>query len=156
MISGAHERRAAEIFAGYFSGAVRARLNHSAVSHPLGGRSGCCSFRRSFLACRSKRTLHQVRECVVEGIRAGTQTSCYIHATVPQKPSMTCGPVLKRLTPGMSQLEARPRAAAEQEKTARLQLAYPMPPLHEWRALTPQQKKRVDAYVVYGLPQATL
>ena len=56
-----------------------------------------------------------VLECVVEGMRAGTQTGFYT-CDYSAKPGMTCGPVLKHLSHGMALLEARlEKEAAERQ-----------------------------------------
>ena len=81
-----------------------------------------------------------MKECVVEGIRTGIQTSFYT-CDYTTKPSLTCGPVLKHLTHGMQKLEDAMRAEAEQEEAKRLQLCYPLPPLQAGRGLTQEQRE---------------
>ena len=65
-----------------------------------------------------------VLECVVEGVRAGIQTGFYT-CNYSAKPSMTCGPVLKHMTHGMAQLEARLETEAAERQARRVLAAFP-------------------------------
>ena len=140
-------RRAAEILGSFLSGASCRRLSYacSALFHLEFERQGAADANRigdRFLSLE-QRTLHgYVKECVIEGICTGIQTSFYTcDYTTKPKPALTCGPVLKHLTHGMQQLEERMRAEAEQEEAQRLQLSYPLPALQEGRGLTAEQKE---------------
>lgn len=139
------QRRASQFLAKYFNGSMCQMLNRSCTSlyHLEFDRSGAADAGRvgdRFLSLE-QRTLHgYVKECVVEGIRTGIQTSYYT-CDYTTKPSLTCGPVLKHLTHGMQKLEDTMRAEAEQEEAKRLQLCYPLPPLQEGRGLTTEQRE---------------
>ena len=139
------QRRASQFLAKYFNGSMCQMLNRSCTSlyHLEFDRSGAADAGRvgdRFLSLE-QRTLHgYVKECVVEGIRTGIQTSYYT-CDYTTKPSLTCGPVLKHLTHGMQKLEDTMRAEAEQEEAKRLQLCYPLPPLQEGRGLTSEQRE---------------
>ena len=139
------QRRASQFLAKYLTGSMCHVLNRccSSLYHLEFDRRGAADAGRvgdRFMSLE-KRSLHgYVKECVVEGIHTGIQTSFYT-CDYTTKPSLTCGPVLKHPTHGMQKLEDAMRAEAEQEEAKRLQLCYPLPPLQEGRGLTPEQRE---------------
>ena len=139
------QRRAAQFLCAYLSGPMCRALNRtcSKLYRMEFDKSGVADAKRvgDRLLTLEQSTLHGfVKECIVEGIRTGIQTSFYT-CDYTTKPSLTCGPVLKHLTNGMERLEATMRAEAEQEEAKRLQLSYPLPPLQEGRGLTAEQRE---------------
>ena len=139
------QRRASQFLARYLTGSMCRMLNRccSSLYHLEFERCGAADAGRvgdRFLSLEQRLLHGYVKECVVEGIRTGIQTSFYT-CDYTTKPSLTCGPVLKHLTHGMQKLEDTMRAEAEQEEAKRLQLSYPLPPLQEGRGLTAEQRE---------------
>ena len=139
------QRRASQFLAKYLTGFMCHMLNRccSSLYHLEFERCGAADAGRvgdRFLSSEQRLLHGYVKECVVEGIRTGIQTSFYT-CDYTTKPSLTCGPVLKHLTHGMQKLEDTMRAEAEQEEAKRLQLSYPLPPLQEGRGLTSEQRE---------------
>ena len=98
------QRRASQFLAKYFNGSMCQMLNRSCTSlyHLEFDRSGAADAGRvgdRFLSLE-QRTLHgYVKECVVEGIRTGIQTSYITHATI--RPSLLSPAVLSSNTSRM-------------------------------------------------------
>lgn len=138
-------RRASEFLTKYLTGAMCRAMSMacSSLDRLEYERTGAADASRvgdRFLTVEQRTLHHYVKECVVEGIRTGIQTSFYT-CDYTTKPALTCGPVLRHLTHGMRALEERMQAEAQQEEARRLQMNYPLPAAHEGRGLTPEQKE---------------
>ncbi|CAL1153389.1 unnamed protein product [Cladocopium goreaui] len=139
------QKRAAQFLTPYLDGLMCKRLSRTclALYRLEFERTGAADANRvgdRFLSPECRLLHGYVKECVVESIRTGIQTSFYTCAYTT-KPSMTCGPMLKHLTHGMKNLEEKMQAEAEQEEAQRLQLAYPLPAVREGRGLTAEQRE---------------
>ncbi|CAL1152198.1 unnamed protein product [Cladocopium goreaui] len=139
------QKRAAQFLTPYLDGLMCKRLSRTclALYRLEFERTGAADANRvgdRFLSPECRLLHGYVKECVVESIRTGIQTSFYT-CDYTTKPSMTCGPMLKHLTHGMKNLEEKMQAEAEQEEAQRLQLAYPLPAVREGRGLTAEQRE---------------
>ena len=144
-VSDRAQKRAAQFLAPYLDGLMCKRLGRTclALYRLEFERTGAADANRvgdRFLSPECRLLHGYVKECVVESIRTGIQTSFYT-CDYTTKPSMTCGPMLKHLTHGMKNLEEKMQAEAEQEEAQRLQLAYPLPAVREGRGLTAEQRE---------------
>ena len=144
-VSDRAQKRAAQFLAPYLAGLMCKRLSRTCLAlyrleFERTGAADANQVGDRFLSPECRLLHGYVKECIVESIRTGIQTSFYT-CDYTTKPSMTCGPMLKHLTHGMKNLEEKMQAEAEQEEAQRLQLAYPLPAVREGRGLTAEQRE---------------
>ena len=126
-VSDRAQKRAAQFLAPYLAGLMCKRLSRTylALYRLEFERTGAADANRvgdRFLSPECRLLHGYVKECIVESIRTGIQTSFYT-CDYTTKPSMTCGPMLKHLTHGMKNLEEKMQAcipAAGRARRSRL------------------------------------